>query len=90
MVKVLIDGLPVEAAEGATVLKTAQDAGIAIPHFCYHEAFPPEGSCRVCLVEIEGLPKLDLACSTIVREGMKVRTTGDPSSRPAGPYWNSS
>jgi len=77
MVKVLIDGLPVEAAEGATVLKTAQDAGIAIPHFCYHEAFPPEGSCRVCLVEIEGLPKLDLACSTIVREGMKVRTTGD-------------
>lgn len=77
MVKLLIDGRPVETPEGTTVLKAAQEAGIAIPHFCYHEAFPPEGSCRVCLVEIEGMPKLDLACSTVVREGLKVRTTGD-------------
>jgi len=77
MVKLLIDGRPVETLEGATILKAAQDAGIAIPHFCYHEAFPPEGSCRVCLVEIEGMPKLDLACSTVVREGQKIRTTGD-------------
>ncbi len=77
MVKLLIDGRAVEAPEGATVFKAAQEAGIAIPHFCYHEAFPPEGSCRVCLVEIEGMPKLDLACSTVVREGMKVRLSGD-------------
>ena len=77
MVKLLINGRPVEAQEGSTVLKAAQEAGIAIPHFCYHEAFPPEGSCRVCQVEIEGLPKLDLACSTIVREGLKVSTNGD-------------
>jgi NADH-quinone oxidoreductase subunit G len=77
MVKLLIDGRPVEAVEGLNVLKAAQEAGLAIPHFCYHPAFPPEGSCRVCLVEIEGLPKLELACASIVREGMKVRTNSD-------------
>jgi NADH-quinone oxidoreductase subunit G len=77
MVKLLIDGRPVEAADGSTVLKAARAAGLDIPHFCYHDAFPPEGSCRVCLVEIEGLPKLDLACSTVVREGMKVNTANE-------------
>ncbi|MGD0782798.1 MAG: 2Fe-2S iron-sulfur cluster-binding protein [Candidatus Aminicenantales bacterium] len=77
MIRLVIDGRPVETPEGTTVLKAAEEAGIAIPHFCYHEAFPPEGSCRVCLVEIEGMPKLDLACSAVVREGMKVRTTGE-------------
>ena len=70
-----IDGRTVRAAEGTSVLKAAELAGIAIPHFCYHPAFEAEGNCRMCLVEIEGLPKLDLACSTIVREGMIVRTS---------------
>jgi len=75
MPKIFIDDRGVEAAQGLTVLQAADSAGIAIPHFCYHPAFAPEGSCRMCLVEIEGLPKLELACSTIVREGLKVRTT---------------
>ncbi|MFQ5721761.1 MAG: molybdopterin-dependent oxidoreductase, partial [Candidatus Aminicenantales bacterium] len=44
------------------------------PHLCYYPAFPPEGSCRLCLVEIEGHPKLELSCSTKVREGMKIQT----------------
>jgi len=74
MVKIFIDEKPVEAEEGATILKTAEKEGISIPHLCYHSAFPPEGSCRMCLVEIEGLPKLELACSTQVRDGMKVFT----------------
>lgn len=74
MPKVFFDGRPVEAAEGLTVLRAAEAAGIHIPHFCYHPAFPPEGSCRMCLVEIEGLPKLELACSTLVKEGLKIRT----------------
>lgn len=72
-----IDGLKVQAAEGTNVLRAAEQAGIAIPHFCFHAGLDVEGSCRMCLVEIEGLPKLDLACSTIVREGMVVRTTTD-------------
>lgn len=74
MVKIFIDGSELEAKEGTTVLKAAELAGIPIPHFCFHSAFPPEGSCRMCLVEIEGLPKLELACSTVVREGLKVLT----------------
>ena len=69
-----IDGLSVRIAEGTSVFKAAELAGIAIPHFCYHPAFEAEGSCRMCLVEIEGLPKLELSCSTVVREGMIVRT----------------
>ncbi len=73
-VALTIDGRPVRAAEGTNVLRAADGAGIEIPHFCYHPAFEAEGSCRMCLVEIEGLPKLELACSTLVREGMIVRT----------------
>jgi NADH-quinone oxidoreductase subunit G len=74
MARFEIDGQVIESAPGTTVLNAAEAAGIAIPHFCYHPAFPPEGSCRMCLVEIEGLPKLELACSTLVKEGLKVRT----------------
>lgn len=74
MIKITIDNKPVETQQGQTILKAAQQAGIPIPHLCYHPAFPPEGSCRICLVEIEGLPKLELACSTVVREAMKIST----------------
>lgn len=74
MVKIFINENPLEAEESTTVLKAAEQAGIPIPQLCYHPAFIPEGSCRMCLVEIEGLPKLELACSTRVREGMKIST----------------
>ncbi len=70
-----IDGRTVQASEGTNVLKAAELAGITIPRFCYHPAFEAEGNCRMCLVEVEGLPKLELACSTVVREGMIVRTS---------------
>jgi NADH-quinone oxidoreductase subunit G len=75
LVNIRIDGRALQVAAGTTVLKVADAVGIEIPRFCYHPAFEPEGSCRMCLVEIEGLPKLDLACSTVVREGMIVRTS---------------
>ncbi|MCJ7643923.1 MAG: 2Fe-2S iron-sulfur cluster-binding protein, partial [Candidatus Aminicenantes bacterium] len=75
MVKIRIDDRMLEAAEGSTVLKVALAAGVDVPHFCYHPAFEPEGSCRMCLVEIEGDPKLELACSTKVRDGMNVLTS---------------
>jgi len=74
-VNIQIDGRALRVASGTTILKAAERIGIVIPRFCYHPAFEPEGSCRMCLVEIEGLPKLDLACSTVVREGMKVWTS---------------
>ncbi|MGB2765337.1 MAG: 2Fe-2S iron-sulfur cluster-binding protein [Candidatus Aminicenantaceae bacterium] len=77
MINIFIDDKPFKVKEGTTVLKAAEEAGAAIPHLCFHSAFPPEGSCRMCLVEIEGLPKLELACSTQVREGMKVSTRSE-------------
>ena len=73
-VALTIDGAPVRAAEGTNVLRAAAAAGIDIPHFCYHPALEAAGGCRMCLVEIEGLPKLELACATAVREGLVVRT----------------
>ena len=74
MVKIFIDDQQLEVEEGMTILQAAEQVGLEIPHLCYHSAFPPEGSCRLCLVEIEGLPKLELACATKVREGMKIQT----------------
>ena len=73
-VNVQIDDQELKVHPGMTIFQASQEAGIEIPHLCYHSAFAPEGSCRMCLVEIEGLPKLELACSTVVREGMKIFT----------------
>ncbi|HSA95354.1 MAG TPA: 2Fe-2S iron-sulfur cluster-binding protein [Acidobacteriota bacterium] len=70
-----IDGLRVQAAEGTNVLRAAERAGVAIPHFCFHPGLEVEGNCRMCLVEIEGMLKLELACATPVRDGMIVRTS---------------
>jgi len=77
MIRIFIDKEPVKVEEGTTVLKSAERAGIHIPHLCYHPAFPPEGSCRMCLVEIEGFPQLELACSTVVKEDMKISTKNE-------------
>lgn len=77
MAKIIIDEREIDVAEDTTILKAAESAGLQIPHLCYHKAFMPEGSCRMCLVEIEGLPKLELACSTQVRDGMKVSTKSE-------------
>lgn len=74
-VELTIDGLKVQAAEGTSILKAAEQAGVVIPHFCYHPALEIEGNCRMCVVEIEGLPKLEPSCSALVREGLVVRTS---------------
>ena len=77
MMKIFIDERELDVAPGMTILKAAESVGIKIPHLCYHKAFLPEGTCRMCLVEIEGLPKLELACSTQVRDGMKISTKSE-------------
>ena len=74
MVKVTIDGITVEVPESATILQAAMKAGVDIPYFCYHPYLKPAGLCRMCLVEVEGMPKLVPACVTQVRDGMVVRT----------------
>ncbi len=73
-VSLTIDGTKVEGREGATVLETAQDAGIYIPNLCGDPDLEPYGGCRLCLVEIENVDGLPASCTTPVAEGMVVRT----------------
>jgi NADH-quinone oxidoreductase subunit G len=73
-VKIIIDGKEVTTTKGTTVIKAAADAGVAIPHYCYHQKLSIAGNCRMCLVEIEKMPKLQIACNTQVAEGMSVLT----------------
>src|SRR5919108_6627398 len=74
MPKCTIDGKEIEVAPGTTVIQAAAKLGIEIPHFCYHPDLPIDGNCRMCLVEIEKMPKLQIACNTQVTEGMVVLT----------------
>ena len=74
MVRLTIDGIPVEVPEGTTILQAAEKAGIGIPHLCYHPDLKPSGSCGVCVVEIEGMKVPRRSCSTPVSEGMIVKT----------------
>ena len=73
-VRAVIDGKPIEVPKGTTVIQAAAQIGIEIPRFCYHEDLPVDGNCRMCLVEIEKMPKLQIACNTQVTEGMVVQT----------------
>ncbi|HEY3380616.1 MAG TPA: molybdopterin-dependent oxidoreductase [Vicinamibacterales bacterium] len=69
-----IDGRALTVGKGKTVLQAAIENGIHIPHYCYHPALGVDGSCRVCIVRIEKMPKLQTACSTICADGMVVDT----------------
>jgi NADH-quinone oxidoreductase subunit G len=75
MPTITIDGQAIEAAAGAMLLPVAIENGIHIPHYCWHPKLSIDGSCRMCQVEVEGSPKLVIACNTPVRDGMVVRTT---------------
>lgn len=73
-VNLTINGRAVHARTGQTVLEAARGAGIDIPSLCHHPALPPEGACRVCLVEIENQRALQPACTLPAVEGMAIRT----------------
>jgi NADH-quinone oxidoreductase subunit G len=74
-VKVTVDGREVEVAQGTGLVETAAAAGIEIPVFCYEPRLGPAvGACRMCLVEIEGIPKLQAGCTLTAQDGMVVRT----------------
>jgi bidirectional [NiFe] hydrogenase diaphorase subunit len=72
-----IDGKQISAAEGSTLLKAAEEAGIKIPTLCHMDGVYDVGACRLCLLEVAGVPKLLPACTTIVREGMDVKTNSE-------------
>lgn len=74
MVDLIIDGRAVSVKEGTTVMQAARKIGIEIPNLCYDKTLSPFGGCRLCVVEIEGVKKLESSCTTLVWSGMKVRT----------------
>ena len=76
-VKLTIDGREIETERGKTVLEAALENGIEIPVFCYHPCLKSVGACRICLVEIEKWPKLQVSCATAANEGMVVHTHSD-------------
>ena len=69
-----VDGRALEAEPGAMLIQVTDQAGISIPRFCYHKKLSISANCRMCLVEVEGVPKPLPACATPVTEGMKVYT----------------
>src|SRR3984893_15248519 len=74
MAKLTIDGKEIEVPDGINVIQAAEIVGIEIPHYCYHPGLTIVGNCRMCLVEVEKAPKLQIACNTRVAEGMVVHT----------------
>jgi NADH-quinone oxidoreductase chain G len=74
LVNLTIDGRPVRAPKGAVIWAAAQQLGIEVPIYCYHPRMDPLGACRMCFVEVKGMPKLATACTTTVSEGMEVWT----------------
>lgn len=77
MVELTIDGIKLEASEGSMVIQAAQDAGVYVPHFCYHKKLSIAANCRMCLVDVEKAPKPLPACATPVTNGMVVRTRSE-------------
>lgn len=73
-VALTVDGVEVTVPEGSTVIRAAALAGINVPRLCASDSLEPFGSCRLCLVEIEGAKGLPASCTTVARDGMKVTT----------------
>jgi NADH-quinone oxidoreductase subunit G len=74
MLEIEIDGRKLEVADGSTVMDATNQAGIYVPHFCYHRKLSIAANCRMCLVQVEKAPKPLPACATPVTNGMKVFT----------------
>ena len=74
MAKITIDGKVFEVDSKRTIIEAARENGIEIPHFCWHPKLSVSGNCRMCLVEVEKMPKLAIACATQVMDGMVVQT----------------
>ena len=77
MPKFVLDGKEIEFEQGQTIIQAAKKYGIDIPHFCWHPSLSISGNCRVCLVEVEKIPKLVIACSTLAAEGMVVHSASE-------------
>src|SRR5256714_13603057 len=82
LVNLTVDGKPVTAPAGTLLIEACKSVGIEVPSFCYYPNLSLQGACRICLVKIEKMPKLQTACTTVVSEGMAV-TTDSPEIKQA-------
>ncbi len=73
-IKLEINGIGVEVPNGTSILKAAEQVGVKVPRLCYHEDLSPWGACGLCVVKIEGSPKMMRACATPCAPGMKITT----------------
>jgi formate dehydrogenase major subunit len=80
-IEVEIDGLPATVKAGSTILRAARESGVDVPKLCATDSLKPFGSCRLCLVEIEGRKGYPASCTTSVEPGMKIRTQTDALAR---------
>src|SRR6184192_4439680 len=76
-VNLIIDGMPVSVPPGTLLIEAAKQGGVLVPHYCYHPGLPVAGLWRMCLVEVEKAPKLQIACATQVTDGMVVHTQSE-------------
>lgn len=76
MVTCTINGKQVTVPKGTRIIEAAEQAGVGIAHYCYHPGLSAPAMCRMCLVEIEGMPKLSPACVTTVADGQVINTEG--------------
>ncbi|MDZ4673906.1 MAG: 2Fe-2S iron-sulfur cluster-binding protein [Gemmatimonadota bacterium] len=81
LVSLTIDGLSVSVPKGTSLIEAAKQAGVLVPHYCYHPSLPSPAVCRMCLVEVEKAPKLMPACVTTVAEGQVVHTGSDQARK---------
>ncbi|XP_041806252.1 NADH-ubiquinone oxidoreductase 75 kDa subunit, mitochondrial isoform X1 [Chelmon rostratus] len=81
LLEVFVDGTPVVVEPGTTVLQACEKVGMQIPRFCYHERLSVAGNCRMCLVEIEKVPKPVAACAMPVMKGWNILTNSDKTRK---------
>ena len=81
LVNLTIDGTPVSVPKGTTLIEAAKQAGVLVPHYCYHPSLPSPAVCRMCLVEVEKNPKLQPSCVTTVAEGQVVHVHSDAAKK---------
>lgn len=79
LVSLTIDDAEVSVPKGTTILEAAESLGTRVPHYCFHPGLSSPAQCRLCLVELEGAPKLVPACVTEVQQGQVVRTGSEPA-----------
>ncbi|MBN2892419.1 MAG: iron hydrogenase small subunit [Bacteroidales bacterium] len=74
-ISLFIDGVEISVKDGSTILEAAKVAGVQIPTLCHHDDLCVAGNCRVCVVEVEGRPRLEASCATPAQEGMHIKTS---------------